>query len=131
MFEAVVNAGRTGGSRAGAPASAAAKKLERNKNRVLSTPSPAQMLDSMRRELGSGVQLTAAQRKLARGKGGGGMRASLGERCAVQRLFGDAGQPCPASRNSCAHLSRKQAMQQAHGSSAHPCPTSQSLPQKL
>lgn len=90
MFEAVVNAGASGRA-PGAQASAAARKLERNKQRVLSTPSPTQMLDSMRRELGAGVQLTAAQRKLARSKGaGGGMRASLEALMEGAQLEGDA-----------------------------------------
>lgn len=80
MFEAVV---QMQGS-ASPASSAAAKKLERNKQRLSAAASAAELSRGAREEQAQGVPMTAAQRKLARAKatsGGGlgaGMRASLG-----------------------------------------------------
>ena len=77
MFEAVLRA--QAGRPSGAAATAAAKKLERNKARLSAAASTMQLARSARREQDAGLPLTAAQRKLARNKtAGGGMRASLG-----------------------------------------------------
>lgn len=82
MLEAVVGAVASG---AGPSAGAAGRKLQRNKARVSAAATPAQLARGARADKDRGVPLTAAQRKLARNKGGGAglggsMRASLGER---------------------------------------------------
>ncbi|KAL4435939.1 hypothetical protein ABPG77_000701 [Micractinium sp. CCAP 211/92] len=82
MFEAVVRAEASHGS--GAGASAAAKKLQRNKNILSAAASAEQLRQGARSQYERPIAMTASQRRLAKNKRnagglGAGMQASLAE----------------------------------------------------
>lgn len=103
MFEAVVNAG--GPTARGPAATAAAKKLDRNKQRLSAAASAAELRAGAQKAASRGVPMTAAQRKLAKNKSlGGGMRASLGARCCLSRRGGRCvPMQCPCPSAAAAH----------------------------